>query len=205
MYRRKVVSLVRDAQLKENEKILAEGIDDSRKSWKHMNNILRNRDAPVKDFCSSLKINDSLISNRVEISDRFNEYFANVVTKIKSDITKKHILDPTVVIYESYDINVSYRLPLCTIDEAETVIKTLKTSDAEDFYGFSKKIMKLHAQPIAPSLCELVNKSISSGDYPDVLKVSIVKLLFKGGGDKTFLNNYRLKSLCMCFSPHIRT
>ena len=190
-YRRKVVSLIRSAQICENDKILSQNINDSRKVWKHLNNILRNRDAALKDFCSSIKIQEKTTTNGIQIADHLNSYFVNVASQIKSKIlantvnNNSHILE-----MEAYEIEHSFIAPKCTEDEVKQIIKSLKSSDAQDFYGISNNILKFHSCEIASSLAKLINQSLDNGDFPDVLKLAVVKPLFKGG-DKTQPNNYR--------------
>jgi hypothetical protein len=66
-YRNKVTSLIRDKKRKINEKILNENINNKRKTWKHLNNILYNRDQAPKDSISSISNGNYIITNRYEI------------------------------------------------------------------------------------------------------------------------------------------
>ena len=52
---------------------------------------------------------------------------------------------------------------------------------------------------IALPLCDVFNKSLLTGCFPDKLKIAKVILLYKGD-DKRLLNNYRLISVLPAFS-----
>lgn len=69
-------------------------------------------------------------------------------------------------------------------------------------YGYdeiSTKILKLIVPYIVSPLTYISNKSLSPGVFPDRLKFSIVKPIFKNG-DKLITSNYRLISLPASFS-----
>jgi Notch-like protein len=63
----------------------------------------------------------------------------------------------------------------------------------------STKILKVSVPYIISPLTYICNKSLSQGVFPDALKFSIVKLIFKNG-DKLITSNYRPISLLASFS-----
>ena len=63
----------------------------------------------------------------------------------------------------------------------------------------STKILKISANYISSPLTHIVNKSISTGIFPERLKYSIVNPVYKKG-DKTNPANYRPISLLTAFS-----
>lgn len=189
-YRRKVVSLIRKAQLASNDKVLSQNIDDTRKVWKHLNNILRNRDAQSEEFCSTLNINGNTISNRIHIADHLNNYFVNVASEIKQNILANYTTHPHILEDEKYHIKSKFENPVCTEDEVKAIIKSLKSSDAQDIYGMSNNLVKRYYNEISKSIAKLINNTMEMGDFPDALKIAIVKPLFKGGNKKE-PKNYR--------------
>lgn len=189
-YRNKVVELVRKSQRINNDKILSENMNDSRKIWKHMNNILRNRDAPLKESCNALKIDEKSITNRIDIADKLNLYFVQVAEEIKSVIIADQNFTLRILNEESYDEKCPFRDTVCSEDEIKKAITLLKSSDATDFYGISNNTLKLHKSSLSLPLSKLINQSMSTGDFPEALKIAIVKPIFKGG-DKTKRQNYR--------------
>jgi hypothetical protein len=65
--------------------------------------------------------------------------------------------------------------------------------------GISTKLLKICASYICSPLTHICNKSISSGFFPERLKYSTIKPLYKKG-DKTNPSNYRPVSLLTYFS-----
>jgi hypothetical protein len=61
------------------------------------------------------------------------------------------------------------------------------------------KILTAYASLISQPLSHIYNHSLYTGVFPDNLKISIVKPLFKKG-DKTSMTNYRPTSLLTVFS-----
>jgi hypothetical protein len=62
-----------------------------------------------------------------------------------------------------------------------------------------RKILKISATFISSPLCNIINKSLSSGIFPDRLKYSIVIPVHKRG-DKNNVSDYRPISLLTSFS-----
>lgn len=71
---------------------------------------------------------------------------------------------------------------------------TLKNTRSVGHDGISTKVIKSNIHILAAPLTHIINAMISSGIFPDELKKSIVKPLFKGG-DNEEVKNYRPISL----------
>ena len=69
-------------------------------------------------------------------------------------------------------------------------LSTLNISKSTPLDNIGPRILKISANIIVPSLVYIVNKSIISGPFPNILKEAKLKLLFKSGG-KDDINNYR--------------
>jgi len=66
----------------------------------------------------------------------------------------------------------------------------------------SSRILKVSTPYIVPPLTYIFNKILSTGTFPDRLKYSEVRPLYKKG-DKTDVSNYRPISLLISFSKII--
>jgi Notch-like protein len=75
---------------------------------------------------------------------------------------------------------------------------TLKTKNSYGYDEISTKLLKISAPYICSPLTYICNKSILSGTFPDHLKFSIIKPIFKKG-NKINLTNYRPISLLTSF------
>ena len=64
---------------------------------------------------------------------------------------------------------------------------------------FTSKFLKISANMIVPTLCEIFNLSIKTGEYPDPLKIAKVIPIFKKG-DPSLASNYRPISVLSCIN-----
>ena len=89
-----------------------------------------------------------------------------------------------------------------TSHEINKIIHSLKSKNSHNYDEISSKILKASAPYILSPLTYIFNKVLSTGIFPDQLKFSEVKLLFKKG-EKTEISNYRPISLLPSFSKII--
>ena len=82
--------------------------------------------------------------------------------------------------------------------EVENVLKTLKT-DTPGFDDISPKQLKHSSSIISTPLAHIINLSLKSGIFPDLLKKAKVIPVFKSG-DRCDINNYRPISILPAFS-----
>jgi Notch-like protein len=84
-------------------------------------------------------------------------------------------------------------------EEVENIIKSLKLKNSSGYDDISTKILKLSSLFISSTLNYICNKSIAQGIFPDLLKYSEIKPLYKKG-DKSQTTKYRPISLLTSFS-----
>jgi hypothetical protein len=70
----------------------------------------------------------------------------------------------------------------------ENIIKSLKPKNSSGYDGKCTKSIKISSPFISSPLIHICHKSLSSGIFPDRLKYSVVKPLFKKG-DKSNISN----------------
>jgi hypothetical protein len=83
--------------------------------------------------------------------------------------------------------------------EILNIIKSIKSKDSQGFNEISTKILKISSKYIVSPVTYICNKIILSGIFPDRLKFSIVKPVYKKG-DKRNCTNYRPIALLTSFS-----
>ena len=76
------------------------------------------------------------------------------------------------------------------MNEILKIINNLKDDTAAGYDGVSVKTLKSIAINIIEPLTYIYNLSISECNFPEKLKIAIIKPLFKNG-DTTNINNYR--------------
>jgi hypothetical protein len=75
-------------------------------------------------------------------------------------------------------------------DEIQRIIISLKNANSVGYDDISTNILKMCSKNISVPLTHIINLSLENGIFPDRLKLSIVKPLYKKG-DEHDINNYR--------------
>jgi hypothetical protein len=91
-----------------------------------------------------------------------------------------------------------------TETEIISIINNLKSKNSSGYDGLTNKIMKPCKQQISKPLTYVINKSLSTGVYPERLKYAIINPIHKKG-DKTLISNYRPISLVTGFAKVFKT
>jgi hypothetical protein len=86
-----------------------------------------------------------------------------------------------------------------TTQDIEIIIYSFKTKDSCGYDLISLRVLKLSTPYISSPLSYICNKIMQSGVFPERLKYSIIKPLYKKG-EKSLISNYRPISLLTSFS-----
>ena len=171
---------------------------NSKKQWKMINNLLnrtKSRSGPIK-----LKDeNGQILSTNIDVATKFNNYFSNIASNLKSQISSRRIFDPGG--FQQFLSNpVSNSMYLGTVDSSEihSTINKFKNKTTLD--------TKIEPLKIANSclgfteiLAKVISNSFTQGIFPQPLKMARVVPVYKGGS-KTDVANYRPISLLSSFS-----
>ena len=158
--------------------------NDLKLTWKTINEVLGNNKS--KNSVKSLILNNQRITSDVDIANLFNDYFVNVPKELDEKIPATEI-SALNNCYQSFSSSIFFKPVLeCEINE---IIKNLKNSK----YGLNVipvNILKNCSDILSGPIAKLVNLSISSGSFPDVLKSATITPIFKKG-ESTDPSNYR--------------
>lgn len=174
---KKVIKLTQRAQ---NNHLINASDNKSRSAWKIINEPKQNLPS---DTITSIKINDKTITDPCEISNAFNNYFIDKI------VPKDDSLNMQYKFYMSSKQN-SMFLKACLPCDVLQIIKSLKNTNSVGYDGISTKVLKYIAMNISAHLSYLINLCIETGIYPDKLKTSIIKPIFKKD-NRECLENYR--------------
>ena len=69
-------------------------------------------------------------------------------------------------------------MPLLKLEELKFILSSLNLKKSTGLDGISSKLIKLHvaAEVLAPSLLQMINISLHTGVFPNVLKIARVFL-----------------------------
>lgn len=139
-----------------------------------------------KNGVSYIINNNNKIDKPQQIADAFNNYFINLTNENCINRNSKDILN-----YNNIKINPNsiYLTPVTETDVIKTICNLNNTKSA-GYDNISTNILKLCKSYICFPLCHIINNSFSQGVFPERLKLSIVKPLFKKG-ESSEMSNYR--------------
>ena len=143
-----------------------------------------------------LEINDTRITDKQEIANQFNTFFGNLGVNLTPSIptTNKNFrefLPPRI------EDNI-FIGPL-SLQKTFELITSIKPKGSQDYYDISMKLLCRTAGPITAPLRHIYNLSISSGVFPDLMKISKVVLVYKSG-PISLVEAYRGVSMIASFS-----
>jgi hypothetical protein len=195
-FRNFVTSQIRSAKVNYYCCIFEEYKSNMRKTWRVINNVIRpdsntNRNTIKKIICDNIVYDDPL-----SISETFNNYFSTIGSNISNSVNcneNDHLQFLTNINYP----NSFFFSPVLPID-IENIIRSLKNKSSP-INTFSTKILKYITMIISPVLANIINRCLSTGHFPESLKLARVIPIYKAG-DKLSINNYRPISLLPLFS-----
>jgi len=160
------------------------------------------------------KIGNKSIRNKQNIAEAFNTSIPFVVNDIINPTTQAYskneriIVWPRTVLYTfqhtpyTHHVQVWY-INLQQLRKYKIQLNPLKPEDSHEYDEISTQILKITAPGITSLLNYICNKLLSKGIFPDRLKFSLIKPLYKKGS-KLDMANYRPISLSTTFSKILK-
>ena len=167
-----------------------------KKVWTGIKSILSQNDRKHTNISQIKDISGNLISEDIQMSNTFNEYFVNVADKITKTIPRTP--NSPLKYLGSNSENSLYLSPV-THFEVEDIISNLDSAKSIGPYSIPVNLLKILKRHISHPLAELVNQSFLKGIFPHNLKVAEVVSIYKKG-DPEDVSNYRPISLLPIFS-----
>ena len=162
---------------------------NTKQTWKYIKQLMGRKDGKDDSPDHIVDPDGKLIASPSEQAELFNEFFAEVGTKLKNKIQQVNS-DPLELITLVED-NMSLD-PTC-IAELTDVIKNLNKVGA-GYDRINSRLFNATYEHILDVLLHLFNACLSAGVFPSVFKVAVIRPVFKGGNPKE-MNNYRPISL----------
>ena len=140
------------------------------------------------------------VYDKHEIANKLNAFFTEVGPSFSAKIPQPESLN-----YKQYlnkSISSHFNFQLVGNEDVYKIIRKLKPKSSSGYDALSSKLLKLISSPLCPILTVIINQSLTTGIFPDKMKIAQVIPLFKKGNTHLF-DNYRPISLLPCISKVI--
>ena len=149
-----------------------------------------------EDIVGSFIVDGVTITDKNEIVEKFNEYFVNIGSQLAASIQPSN-LHFSNYLKQTY-MNSFVLFPTNAM-EVINIVSALQNKQSFGFDCIPVNIMKSSISYIAEPIAVIINSSLDTGVFPDILKVAKVCPIFKSG-DKSDFQNYRPISVLPSFS-----
>ena len=157
-----------------------------KKTWSLINDLRGKSTGSLKP---SFLINNERVVCRRIIASKFNTYFASLATTMNAEAAQHYYFDEqnSFEDYMSKSCESSFFLEDCDSTEIMEIIQELSADKASDIPIL---LIKSTSQIIAPYLSKLYNKSMETGEFPEIFKVGKITPIYKKG-NRDLIENYR--------------
>ena len=184
-YHNILTDIIRKAKKHYYEQEFAKHNGDSKNTWKLIHELRNNKMNFDSDPKQLRNIDGTLVENNKDIAETFNSFFSTVGLHLKERISPS-TTDPCENVPF---IDNSLEIDLTCEDEIINVIQNLKNVGA-GYDLINTKIFKATFRSILKYIVHLCNACLTNGIFPSILKIAVVKPIFKTG-DSSNPGNYR--------------
>ena len=160
---------------------------DIKNTWHTIKEIL-NRNSQKSAFPQHFQIEGTLEADKKIIAEKFNEYFASIGTTLatailnNTNITYQHFLRrPTIEMFVFHPINE---------ETTKRIINNISSKPSCGLDGLSSNLLKAINGNICNCITLVINQSLTTGIFPEKLKLAKVIPIHKKN-DNTIFDNYR--------------
>lgn len=198
-YSKKIQRLIKYTKIMFYERKFLEYKGNPKKTWSTINQLTGQQ--KNKNKIDSLKINDMVVNDSLQIANEFNNYFLNVVEDLV--VSAKNSCDfddlPAKNHFSVKQESSSMFLSPVTKDDIEKAIMSLKCGKSSGVDQISSYLVKRIYYSVIDVLLYIFNLSFKTGIFPQQMKESIVIPIHKKGS-RLSPNNYRPISLVTTFA-----
>ena len=200
IYRNKICTLTRLSKQQYYSKFFNDNLTNMKKTWEGINNLLARKLKKTKPI-NSIRVptnNDSVTCDQRRIANVLNDHFASVGPKLANKLptVQRNYLE---FMNRTNSPDSSFVFNLVTPAEVELEILRIPNNKSHGLYSCPTQLLKYSSKVVSSTLAEIINLSISSGMYPNKLKMAKIIPIFKAD-DNTNPNNYRPISLLSNFN-----
>ena len=185
-------------------KLLLESNNKPKTTWNIVKTITNSKNTIYN--IPPMNINNKISSNPLVTANAFNTYFSSaaenlLINNFYGKDTNNN--DPVTYLWQNFSqFSSSIKLNNATTYEIGKIIHSWKCRDSHGYDEITSRIFKIRAPYVLSTLTYIFNKILLTGIFPERLKFSEEKPLFKKG-DITDFSNYKTISLLTSFSKII--
>ena len=187
--RNRTVDMIDKAKTDYYSTMIEANKNNSKKLWGYMDEI-----APKekKQPPTSIIDGDKNMTDPQDIANSFNGFFATIVNKYlpeSQNTPSDHTLLKDFVKSKLNHLD-NFSIPLITEEEVMKLIGNLGENKATGLDGVSAKLLRLAAPVLCKTVTNILNLSISTGQFPSTWKLGKVTPIHKSG-NRSDQNNFR--------------
>ena len=187
-FRNKVTYKIKSLRAEYFSESIETNKDDLRKTWKILKQAM-GRDVKATSIDKVKLGDDDIISDKLKISEAFNEHFVSLGEKLAEEIPESAVTSGDYL-SKTKKNSAKFVSRKMQPNQIIKLLSKLKNGKASGLNLISNKFLKISKDIIAQSLCDIFNASIESKIFPDDFKIAIVTPIFKEG-ETDELGNYR--------------
>jgi hypothetical protein len=195
-YRNKLTHLIRNAKKSYYDTKFENAKNDLKQTWKLVNEVINKRISKPSTLPSTFIHEGKTITDPLEIADKFCKYFTNIGPSLASKIPS---VNSSFRSFLTDNENPPINLSPTNINELETICAGFKSGKAPGYDNIPMHVIKNTFDLISKPLLRLINLSLTTGIFPDKLKIAKVIPIHKSEKHDCF-TNYRPISLLTNFS-----
>ena len=174
--------------------------NDSRKTWKTINDLISNR--KEKTSPTYFKDEHVIFTDKLEIANKFNLYFTNIGSNLAKDIHGSTNKDFTSYLIKVDENKSQFNFQDVDEDTIRKIIDGLPQKKSCGFDGITLKQLKYLKECLLAPITLIIRQVIHTSIFPEQLKIAKVIPIYKKDDD-TIFSNYRPISILPAISKII--
>ena len=145
--------------------------------WNVVNNLIRKTSNKME--ITELNYNNRLLTDQGVIAESFNDHFVKAGERVKISIQHRQTNKTALNYVKRFEGNMLFS-PVSEMYVCK-LVKALKSKSSAGFDNISNVLLKQLVNVLKMPLAIVFNKSLSSGVFPDLMKIAQIIPLHKGG------------------------
>ena len=187
-YNRILKRTIRQAKLNFYNTVFEKCKTNPKETWKTINGIIKRKESTK--FPDFINVNNEKITNKSIIVNKFVSYFGQIGMEMASTIKPADSFHSTYKNYLNSNIKTHFKFEKVTVSDIKLIINNLKQKSSAGYDGISNILIKKLEPVIIKPITLIINQAISSGIFPEKLKLAKIIPLYKKD-DKHSIENYR--------------